>query len=540
MKYFYDIEILPEHWQIAWIDDNNKRGFADTRETLNDFKKIYLNPANELIGFNNHAYDDVIITKMFSGELDPAKLRGISDAIIKSDDFTERNNRLKQLNADGYPARPDTIDVMKFISKMSLKQAQVRLGIEPMFESWDDDAKHENLREYNFHDVEATKLAYENVKVDIDGWSELLEQHQSAGFNWNYRYRTGDAKIMVALFGKPKNGMLFDLPNGDAFTLANGLTASAERGGLHSNQVFYSGPATFYDFPSLYPWILSEMNVFNDMYRETMETRVANKKDNPVLAQGQKLVLNKVSGLLYQEGSFNPMFNAQAYENMTTNARAMTFTMAKLAEEEGFDIIAINTDGIVVKREQPDEFAKKVFDLLGLEPEKTYWKLYVQRGANEYVASDGEKIKGKGAPFGALKKPSLARGQSSTRGSKYVATKVAESLLGLSIDYQPKAEDYTESIQTTYGNGIWQDNGRWFGRDYLFYFSKTGAEVAIYKGVEGGRDEETARKVASPLDGLKRPFSEITAEDVDVEKYNKLIDYYVDKYKKPVEQEVLF
>jgi hypothetical protein len=78
---FYDIEVVKEWWCVCFVEYNTGRKVNIT-STETDKLKEYIKQVGFLIGFNNHHYDDKILSAILHDNT-PNKIKEISDEIIQ-------------------------------------------------------------------------------------------------------------------------------------------------------------------------------------------------------------------------------------------------------------------------------------------------------------------------------------------------------------------------------------------------------------------------------------------------------------------------
>lgn len=186
-------------------------------------------------------------------------------------------------------------------------------------------------------------------------------------------------------------------------------------GGLHSEDtgnIYQSSESIDLidsDVTSYYPSIMILKNIkpnhlensFVDILTDlTLERIEAKKNGDKTKADGLKIVINSIFGKLGYEGFF--LYDDQAMFKVTLNGQFYLLMLIEMLNEKGFEIISANTDGILtLVPKNKFEIYKSICDewqnKLGFNLEYTYYKKYVRRDVNNYLAIDQkDTVKSKG------------------------------------------------------------------------------------------------------------------------------------------------
>jgi DNA polymerase elongation subunit (family B) len=186
-------------------------------------------------------------------------------------------------------------------------------------------------------------------------------------------------------------------------------------GGLHSNDSgnIYESNENLYvidsDVTSYYPSIMIFKNIkpshlelcFTDILKELTNERIqAKKSGDKTKADGLKIVINSIFGKLGYEGFF--LYDDQAMFKVTLNGQFYLLMLIEMLNEKQFEVISANTDGILTlvpkeKLELYKSICKEWESKLGFNLEYTYYKKYIRRDVNNYLAIDtNNDMKSKG------------------------------------------------------------------------------------------------------------------------------------------------
>lgn len=467
--WIYDIETYPNVFTIAFEKaDTDEKASFEISHRVNDSQRIihFLKfNVDRMIGFNNIGFDYPVLHLLLKmGHADAATLYEKAQAIISVQYERDFSHSVKPWEYE-YP-QIDLFKIHHFDNKArstSLKALQFAMRMDtledlpiPVGTVLNDD-QIEMLKQYNAHDVRATKLFYEHTKPMIAFREELTER-----YDFNYTNHN-DTKIGKQFFinaltsagvkcydenRKPiqtpretialkdcilpwlkfkheglnriKDWLLDQTITdtrkafADLSTDINGTEVIFGLGGIHAsvqNTVVKStygtsiidlDVASYY--PNLaitnrfYPQHLSDK--FCDVYSDLFERRKQTPKGSPENA-AYKLALNGVYGDSNNKYSvfFDPLFTMR----VTLNGQLLLCKLADmLSSIPSLKIIQMNTDGITVAVDNKDmERFTKITDnwqqQLRLTLERNDYAGIFVRDVNNYIAvtTDG-KVKRKG------------------------------------------------------------------------------------------------------------------------------------------------
>lgn len=425
-----DNQIVGVWWNAppGELPEDSPNGFEGVAEVI---------AGHTLAGYNNHHYDDLMLTAMMWGE-PQYKLKLLNDAIIANDeDYTRTYAR----RARGM----DTIDVMQQIdvSQPSLKQIEGNMGksIKETTVEFDidrplTDAEKQEILQYCAYDVESTiaiyKLREESYFQVKDALLKMLPARSKLKNPRKLNTTTLSADILLAR-PLPKWSSIrlpdavrgtLDVPdavwsmwntanrdNGDELK-KNSVTIQKYDcditfgfGGLHG--VASKGKefrdVMLLDVGSMYPSIVVNLQALGEgteVYDGIRQERLKIKKSDPIRANALKLVLNSVYGNL--KNQYSILCNPLASVSVCVYGQLALYNLSRRLWEAGYTLVNLNTDGVAfvdyrgvgdawqdVQREW-EQVYKLYLDL----DRFTRW---IQKDVNNYVAvaDDGHvKVKG--------------------------------------------------------------------------------------------------------------------------------------------------
>jgi hypothetical protein len=363
-----------------------------------------------LIGYNNHSYDDIILNYIYrSGFIDPKEIQALSNDIIhqhrtgiplwKNEDIAFYMND-----------KVNSLDLMKILAfdklKVGLKQCAVNLRhplIQDLPFPYDQTVKEEDIDtilSYNNNDVQITLSLLNRLKEDInlryktsydykvnvknasrtyiakEIFNKYYADYTGLHFGTFKELRTHRSKIYLKDCILPEIHYSTDIMNNMLNTFKSQLVYSIDNaidykiiyknkgyqmgfGGLHSIDrpaIFESTNDMFIidaDVSSFYPNILIEYKIKPEHCRNEFFTILSDltkrrlnaksKKDN-ITADTLKITINSVFGLLNFENYW--LYDPQAALSTTINGQLFLLMLIERLEENNFEVISANTDGV--------------------------------------------------------------------------------------------------------------------------------------------------------------------------------------------------
>lgn len=443
MTGFYDFEVFKKDWLVVFISENDEEIVVwNDPEIL----RKALEKFDCLVGFNNHNYDDLILTGIMAG-YNNYEVWKLSNAIVNGGNI---ENKIKMM-----ATKLPTLDTKQELDpRLSLKVIEANLGMNivetPISFNLDralTDDEFDEVVKYCRHDVETTKRLfllrkdYFESKFDICSEFKLdrldvrqtraslaskvlkcnksrlpdgvLENKDRLNITIVDELRTENIPNEILNFYKNirqrfEDGESFEILEKEklVYTLA-GVEHTFGFGGLHSarKNYMYEGKMLNVDVGSYYPTMIinfgfmSRASEHPDLYKNLYDTRMEYKakKDNK---QGiYKILLNGTFGALKSE--FNDLFDPVMSNNICVNGQ-LILTDLIMSLRPYTELVQSNTDGILVKYKDKDlDTIKTICSEWELNYNLTldyeYVAKIVQRDVNNYImkTEDG-KIKGKG------------------------------------------------------------------------------------------------------------------------------------------------
>lgn len=160
----YDLEVYPNYFLFGALWKGKPLALTNPEQILRFLKHI-TTEGHQLVGFNSHGYDDIVLT-WFLRERTPKAAYEMSVRIIEGG--------LKPWQVD-FPIAVKSIDLMPVLpGRKSLKQLGVTLGHKRLQELPIDphkpltEAEKEIIRDYNANDLEITRKLLDKLQPELD------------------------------------------------------------------------------------------------------------------------------------------------------------------------------------------------------------------------------------------------------------------------------------------------------------------------------------------------------------------------------------
>lgn len=442
MLLFYDIEVFEYDSLVVFKDINNNvvgkfwstRG-RTVREEETGFEAVRdIIKGNVLVGYNNHHYDDYILTAMMD-EVRSLHIYAYNNSIIKSSGVS-------------YPVDPDieSLDTMQQISVTfpSLKLIEGNMGKSIVESSVDfnigkplTDQQRKEVEQYCEYDVESTIEVYKLREKSYFETKESLitllpEYMRITAKKWNTTtisaqiltkgksVRQWSAHKVPSKYWRNVPGIPSDVWDmwENALSEENlsrkgvskhikafGCEVVFGLGGLHGapTKPCRYGRVLHADVGSMYPSIICKLRALDDatdVYNEIREERLKVKKTDKVKADALKLILNSVYGNF--KNKYSKLYNPRAGATVCIYGQIALFKLCTELHNAGYQVINANTDGVVfvedtdlgdtyktICKKWEEEFAPLLLEV----DEYDEW---IQKDVNNYIARRGEKIEVKG------------------------------------------------------------------------------------------------------------------------------------------------
>lgn len=450
---FFDLEVFRYDSLIVMKDINNSiqgvwwnnppgqhpeddpNGFEGVREFIE---------GKVLVGYNNHHYDDIVLTAMMDGE-PQYRIKAVNDNIILGLD--ESLSALKR-RAQAL----DTLDTMQQIdvSMPSLKQIEGNMGRSIIESEIDFDidrplteSEKQTVLQYCAYDVETTisifklrEKSYFQVKETL---LTMLPERSRLKNPGKLNTTTLSADILLE---KPlPKWSTIRLPDAvrntpnvpdrvwkmwesaewsndketkkeDVTIRQYGCDITFAFGGLHG--VAVKGKdfrrVKLLDVGSMYPSIIVNLAALGDgteVYDQMRKERLVIKKSDPLRANALKLILNSVYGNL--KNQYSILNNPLASLSVCAYGQLALYDLSRRLYEAGYTLVNLNTDGVAFI---DNRGLGQTWEVVADGWEKTYnlkldldeFERWIQKDVNNYVAvtPDGH-IKTKGGDCNKFK-----------------------------------------------------------------------------------------------------------------------------------------
>lgn len=418
---FYDLEVF-SHDYFAIFMNRNKEVVAKFHNTCDGMYELVKN--NRLVAYNNHHYDDPVLSKMMNGWT-PYQLKDLNDRIIKYGEEHKRNIS---------PLLTDSLDTMQQITvgSVGLKQIMGNMGksIVESSVSFDIDRpltpqEVEDTFYYNTSDTSAVVDVYNireeryfNTKARL---IELLKTIRKVPDNvgrWNtttivaniltnspmtkwsslrvpeHMFNLVPTEVKDMWLEHARLGMDGKRPT---TTIREwGLDIVFGFGGLHAAPSKYKeySNVILYDVASMYPSIIILLNALGSstgIYADLKKQRLQAKAEGDKARDGAlKLILNSTYGLLNNQ--YSMLNNPLAAYTVCIYGQIALYRLMQLISPHG-ELVQANTDGVAyVPFSVTDE--RLVRDVIipqweqefSLDMEEKRYDQWFQRDVNNYVA----------------------------------------------------------------------------------------------------------------------------------------------------------
>lgn len=438
---FYDIEcfrydslvifkniynkVVQFYWNIQYPEDMNIEDLPTGFEGLGEFVT-----GKTLVGYNNYAYDDIMLTQMIKGRPQRHLYAFNNTLIRKGVRDAEPSNLFRSLDCF------QQIDV----SMPSLKRIEGNMGKSIIESSIDftiqrplTDRERDEVFRYCAYDVENTieiyklrKHAYFEPKEQL---LTMISDPADNAYRWNTTSLSAMAlmdrpqpiwnemKIPKSLWRNPSLGIDSDIwdmwSKANADSLTKDLSLKRELlnrpveftfgfGGLHgvSTEQKRFKNVKLLDVGSMYPTIIIYLSALGDAtekYDGIRRHRLEVKHQDKILSDALKLILNSVYGNL--KNQYSMLYNPMASATVCIYGQIALFDLCRRLDDAGYTVVNANTDGVAfcgtgTGYEQIWHQWEEDFAPMKLELDKfDYW---IQKDVNNYIATQGDKVKVKG------------------------------------------------------------------------------------------------------------------------------------------------
>lgn len=448
MLYFYDIECMAYDSLVVMKDINDSIVGVWWNSPPGDFPEDSPNgfegvrrfiEGHTLVGYNNHHYDDIMLSAMMAG-YSQTSLKKVNDAIISGNEDAIRGDIRR---AKKELVTLDTIQQIDGQNIPSLKQIEGNMGrsiIESPINFTIDrpltESEKTTVLMYCAYDVSTTiavyKLREKNYFQVKDALIAMLPERSKLKNPLSLNTTTLSADILLerplpkwsALRLPDKVRATPDIPDKvwemwTAAEMTNDRESKEQKvtvknydceitfasGGLHG--VALKGKefrgVKLLDVGSMYPSIIYNLNALGDgteAYNNMRLERLSIKKTDPVRANALKLILNSVYGNL--KNQYSILNNPLASLSVCAYGQLALYDLSRRLYEAGYTLVNLNTDGVAFvdytgAGDRWEDVQREWEEYYHLSLELDEFDRWIQRDVNCYVAvgKDGH-IKTKG------------------------------------------------------------------------------------------------------------------------------------------------
>lgn len=448
MLLFFDIECLTYDSLVVMKDINDSIVGVWWNSPPGDFPEDSPNgfegirgfiDGHTLVGYNNHHYDDIMLSAMMAG-YSQQSLKKVNDAIISGNEDAIRGDIRR---AKKELVTLDTIQQIDGQNIPSLKQIEGNMGrsiIESPIDFTIDrpltESEKTTVLMYCAYDVSTTiavyKLREKNYFQVKDALIAMLPERSKLKNPLSLNTTTLSADILLerplpkwsALRLPDKVRATPEIPDKvwemwTAAEMTNDRESKEQKitvknydceitfasGGLHGVALKgkeFSG-VKLLDVGSMYPSIIYNLNALGDgteAYNNMRLERLSIKKSDPVRANALKLILNSVYGNL--KNQYSILNNPLASLSVCAYGQLALYDLSRRLYEAGYTLVNLNTDGVAFvdytgAGDRWEDVQREWEAYYNLSLELDEFDRWIQRDVNCYVAvgKDGH-IKTKG------------------------------------------------------------------------------------------------------------------------------------------------
>lgn len=424
---FYDIEVFAYDNLIVVKDLNHNvvhkswNNHMGLREVLK---------SDEVAGYNNYYYDDIVATCMLKG-MTVQEIKRVNDLLV--------HNQKVAIKVDPVINSIDCFQQID-VSNPSLKRIEANMGM--MIKESDvpfdidrplTEEERKDVEFYCEYDVDATIEVYkEREHSYFESKKRILDMlGNPKAKKWNTTTISGNLLLkkpmpkwatprvpewcfndpdlpepvreMWKQFYDPASLRKDWKPKVKSYTFEmfdNEITFGIGGGHSVNTKERYFENVKLLDVTSMYPSIIILLKILGEAtpkYKAIYDQRVAVKHTDTGLSNALKLILNSVYGNL--GNAFSILYNPQAARTVCIYGMISLFKLAKMLYDCGCTIVQINTDGVAFvdngcEYEHVWHEWEKTF---GLGLEEDLFSKWWQKDVNNYIAvKPNGKIKVKG------------------------------------------------------------------------------------------------------------------------------------------------
>jgi len=451
--YAYDIEVAPNFFCLVAINISSDEGFVfeiskrvDQREEL----LIFLKDKPILFGYNNHMYDDIVLSAIMQQSLSNRQIYNLSCKLINGEDDIKYALQRK------YSMGLKSIDLMRLMFAKKLRVSLKTLMVSQKWQNLQDlPFKPEDniptemmdmVEEYCINDVRFTKHLVSVVSSDLKIRQWVKETYKintysndgvSTGVNILLNMYCDSVGVSVSRIIKNRtqrpnlrlrdcilpsvkfnsstfNNLLDTMRKKTTLELSENVNYNNKFytygiGGLHTvddSDVLIPDDGYIYidsDVTSYYPSIITQYNLFPEhlsenfvrVYQHLLDKRLEAKSNgDKITSETLKLAINGTFGNLNNEYSW--LYDPKIFYTITLSGQLMLTMLCESLEDNGFKIMSANTDGVtaLVQKTRYKEYVaicKDWENQTKMKLEYTLFNKIIRRDVNCYYANKCDK-----------------------------------------------------------------------------------------------------------------------------------------------------
>lgn len=435
---FYDFEVFKEDWLVVIIDTDKEiiNEIVNDRSKLNEIYQA--NKNNIWIGYNSRRYDQYILKAILAG-FNPKEINDFMIVEGKGGwEFSSLLNKFPIINFDIMTSMHSLKQLEGFMGN-NIKETSVPFDIDRKL----TDMELKEVLKYCRHDVEQTMEVFLNRKEEFESHIGLIKafnlpisyisktKAQLSAIILNAQKQQHDDEFEISIvkplrlskynyikeyylnpinldYDKKLSTEIYDVKHILAF------------GGIHGaiDNYIDEGFYIMSDIASMYPSLMINHKMLSrnvaepKKFEEIRDTRIKYKRAKNPLQAPLKIVINGTYGASKDKN--NALYDPLMANNVCINGQLLIVDLLEkleMAFGNRLKLIQSNTDGILVKLEDPNDYDKYITicseweKRTGFELEYDKYCKVFQKDVNNYIIVDANgKYKSKGSYVKKLNK----------------------------------------------------------------------------------------------------------------------------------------
>lgn len=363
----YDIEVFKYDWVIVfkrykedeiWVFHNGQCLTHDI--TIGELIQDYI-----LVGFNNHFYDDKVITRILNTNGNNSLIKDFNDVLINGTDESRRSLKADIVSFDVFKQLPESLSLKTIEANMGYSIVETPLSFDidrPLTPE-----ELEGVIFYCTYDVRRSESIYIERRdyfyakialCDIAGVDRLV--------SWNTTTIIGNMFKGLGKWASPlvESNVFEDLPeelqafyyHPDAHDRNVENFSKTFRywnndfdigfGGAHSVNELLTNIMLYnvycLDFDSLYPSVIILFKIlgkFTEIYKNFRDQRLVLKVEGNPLSDAYKLILNMLYGIL--KNQYSPVYDPMKSRSVCFIGQQYIWYLSNELYEAGYEIVQL-------------------------------------------------------------------------------------------------------------------------------------------------------------------------------------------------------